>query len=92
MAHFLYPTERRLFRAGIGESATGPLYANPLTFNGRHTDTFFFSKTSPPAATYDRPGLPFSRLIAQTGCAGSSRPVDCLRAVPFEVSISIEDL
>lgn len=28
MAHFIYPPERRLFRAGIGESATGPLCVN----------------------------------------------------------------
>lgn len=26
MSHFIYPAERRLFRAGIAESATGPLY------------------------------------------------------------------
>jgi hypothetical protein len=92
MAHFIYPTGRRLFRAGIGESATGPLCAPiSLTSIGLRTDDFFFSKSSPPAATYDKPGLAFNRLIAQTGCAGNSRPVDCLRAVPFGVSGSIED-
>ncbi|KAF7773166.1 hypothetical protein Agabi119p4_5333 [Agaricus bisporus var. burnettii] len=29
LAHFLYPTERSLFRAGIGESATGPFKSSP---------------------------------------------------------------
>ncbi|KAF9441832.1 alpha/beta-hydrolase, partial [Macrolepiota fuliginosa MF-IS2] len=73
MAHFIYPAKRSLFRAGIGESATGPF------------------KSSPPASTYDRPGLPFSRLLAQTGCTGNSSPVDCLRAVPFDTLLNISN-
>ncbi|KAF9448653.1 alpha/beta-hydrolase [Macrolepiota fuliginosa MF-IS2] len=73
MAHFIYPDERPLFRAGMAESATGPF------------------KSSPPASTYDRPGFPFSRLLAQTGCAGNSSPVDCLRAVPFDTLLNISN-
>lgn len=72
-AHFIYPADRPLFRAGIGNSPTGPF------------------KTSPPASTYDRPGLPFNRLLSQTGCTGSMSPVDCLRAVPFETLLNVSN-
>jgi len=73
MAHYIYPDERTLFRAGIGESGTGPF------------------KSSPPASTYDRPGLPFNRLLANTGCTGSNSPVDCLRDVPFDTLLNISN-
>ncbi|KXN81287.1 Lipase 2, partial [Leucoagaricus sp. SymC.cos] len=72
-AHFIYPSDRHLFRAGIANSDTGPF------------------KSSPPASTYDRPGLPFNRLITRTGCANAPDPVDCLRAVPFETLLGISN-
>ncbi|KAJ7116495.1 alpha/beta-hydrolase [Mycena epipterygia] len=41
-------------------------------------------KNSPNASTYDKPGKPFSRLLAATGCAPGSDAVSCLQKVPFE--------
>ncbi|KAF7773481.1 hypothetical protein Agabi119p4_5648 [Agaricus bisporus var. burnettii] len=73
MSHFIYPAERRLFRAGIAESATGPF------------------KSSPPASTYDKPGLAFDRLLTSTGCQGNATPVDCLRDVPFKTLLDVSN-
>ncbi len=50
-----------------------------------------YSKNSPSASTYDKPGKPFDRLLTQTGCAVGSGSVECLRNVPFEV-IDFSDL
>lgn len=44
------------------------------------------SKSSPSAATYDKPGLPFSRLLEATGCTFGPKAIACLQSVPFEVS------
>jgi len=85
MAHFIYPPDRPLFRAGISDSGVGPLYVDLNRIEINITQIIVSSKSSPPASTYDRPGLPFNRLLIQTGCLGDPSPVDCLRRVPFEV-------
>ncbi|KAG7090002.1 hypothetical protein E1B28_011624 [Marasmius oreades] len=72
-AHFIYPTGENLFRAGIGESATGPI------------------KNSPNASTYDKPGLPFSRLLANTGCAPGAGALSCLQQIPFQTLLNISN-
>jgi hypothetical protein len=38
------------------------------------------------ASTYDEPGKPFSRLLAETGCTAGENAVLCLQQVPFNVS------
>jgi carboxylesterase type B len=66
-AHFVYPSNRTLFRAGIADSSVGPF------------------KSSPPASTYDKPGLRFSLLLEATGCTFGPEAISCLQNVPFEV-------
>ncbi len=85
MALFIYPPDRPLFRAGISDSSVGPLYVDFSGIQIIAIQIIVSSKSSPPASTYDRPGLPFNRLLGETGCAGDPSPVDCLRKVPFEV-------
>lgn len=41
-------------------------------------------KNSPDASTYDKPGKPFARLLAATGCSAGRNAVACLQRVPFE--------
>ncbi|KAF7319011.1 Carboxylic ester hydrolase [Mycena chlorophos] len=48
-------------------------------------------KNSPDAATYDKPGKPFARLLAATGCKAGSGAVGCLRRVPFETLMNISN-
>ncbi|KAJ7116490.1 alpha/beta-hydrolase [Mycena epipterygia] len=48
-------------------------------------------KNSPDATTYDKPGKPFSRLLAATGCAPGSGAVSCLQKVPFETLLGISN-
>ncbi|KAF9496649.1 alpha/beta-hydrolase [Pleurotus eryngii] len=50
-AHVLFPPRRKLFRAAMADSSTGPF------------------KNDPPPSTYDKPGKPFTRLLAATGCS-----------------------
>jgi len=72
-AHFLFPAERSLFRAGIAESSTGPF------------------KSSPNASTYDKPGKPFTRLLAATGCTAGKTAIACLQKVPFDTLLTISN-
>ncbi|PPR05964.1 hypothetical protein CVT24_004628 [Panaeolus cyanescens] len=76
-AHMLYPSKRTLFRAAIADSSTGPL------------DNY--SKNSPPPETYDKPGKPFSRLLAATGCSPGPMAVPCLQQVPFQTLLNISN-
>jgi len=48
-------------------------------------------KSSPPASTYDLPGLPFSRLLAATGCTFGPEAISCLQNVPFETLLNISN-
>ncbi|KAG6840670.1 hypothetical protein C0991_005175 [Blastosporella zonata] len=50
------------------------------------------SKNSPPASTYDKPGEPFARLLANVGCFAGPTALACLRAVPFETLMSISNV
>ncbi|KAF8907247.1 alpha/beta-hydrolase [Gymnopilus junonius] len=72
-AHFVFPSERKLFRAGIADSSTGPF------------------KNSPDVTTFDKPGKPFSRLLAATGCSAGRNAVSCLQKVPFETLMNISN-
>ncbi|KAH9481763.1 Lipase 1 [Psilocybe cubensis] len=72
-AHFVFPAERSLFRAGIADSSTGPF------------------KNSPDASTFDKPGKPFARLLAATGCAPGPNAVSCLQKVPFDTLTAINN-
>ncbi|KAL0565148.1 hypothetical protein V5O48_016883 [Marasmius crinis-equi] len=49
-------------------------------------------KNSPNASTYDKPGKPFARLLANVGC-GSPGPdgLSCLRNVPFGTLLNISN-
>ncbi|KAL9714427.1 hypothetical protein Ac2012v2_002742 [Leucoagaricus gongylophorus] len=91
MALFIYPPDRPLFRAGISDSSVGPLYVDFSGIQIIAIQIIVSSKSSPPASTYDRPGLPFNRLLGETGCAGDPSPVDCLRKVPFETLLNISN-
>ena len=51
------------------------------------TNFYIYSKTAPPASTYDDPGKPFEQLTKAAGCALGSTSVACLQALPFEVTI-----
>ncbi len=71
-AHFVFPASESfpLFRAGIADSSTGPLFVNLYDFLPLYTfSNLPYSKDSPDASTYDRPGRPFDMLLTQTGCA-----------------------
>ncbi|KAJ7086183.1 alpha/beta-hydrolase [Mycena belliarum] len=48
-------------------------------------------KSSPDASTYDRPGKPFSRLLASTGCTHGVGAVSCLQKVEFEKLMDISN-
>ncbi|KAF9048753.1 alpha/beta-hydrolase [Panaeolus papilionaceus] len=48
-------------------------------------------KNSPPPETYDKPGKPFSRLLAATGCSPGPGAVPCLQNVPFSTLLNISN-
>ncbi|KAJ3787207.1 alpha/beta-hydrolase [Lentinula aff. detonsa] len=48
-------------------------------------------KSSPPASTYDKAGLPFSRLLEATGCTFGPQALSCLQSVPFETLLNISN-
>ncbi|KAF5392359.1 hypothetical protein D9757_001582 [Collybiopsis confluens] len=48
-------------------------------------------KSSPPASVYDKPGLPFSRLLAETGCVFGPEALSCLQNVPFQTLLGISN-
>ncbi|KIK53319.1 hypothetical protein GYMLUDRAFT_88392 [Collybiopsis luxurians FD-317 M1] len=72
-AHMIYPANRTLFRAVMGDSAVGPF------------------KSSPPASTYDKPGLPFARLLENTGCTFGPGAIKCLQNIPFDTLLNISN-
>ncbi|KAF5379781.1 hypothetical protein D9615_005704 [Tricholomella constricta] len=45
-------------------------------------------KNSPNASTYDKPGKPFARLLAATGCSAGRTALACLQRVPFETLLA----
>ncbi|KAL0058778.1 hypothetical protein AAF712_014515 [Marasmius tenuissimus] len=48
-------------------------------------------KNSPPPETYDKPGKPFVRLLAGTGCTPGAGALGCLRKVPFETLLNVSN-
>ncbi|PPR03542.1 hypothetical protein CVT24_007029 [Panaeolus cyanescens] len=48
-------------------------------------------KNSPPPEVYDKPGKPFARLLAATGCSAGPGAVACLQKVPFEKLMNISN-
>jgi hypothetical protein len=87
-AHFLYPSTKPLFRAGIADSSTGPLSVIFHIFYSWTADrkTVHGSKNSPYASQFDEPGKPYAALVAATGCPTGPDSFQCLQKVPFEVN------
>ncbi|KAF5327031.1 hypothetical protein D9619_004783 [Psilocybe cf. subviscida] len=48
-------------------------------------------KSNPDVSTFDKPGKPFARLLAATGCAAGKTAVSCLQKVPFETLLDISN-
>ncbi|KAJ7650781.1 alpha/beta-hydrolase [Roridomyces roridus] len=48
-------------------------------------------KNSPRASTFDKPGKPFARLLASTGCSAGPGAISCLQKVPFETLLNISN-
>ncbi|KAG7090039.1 hypothetical protein E1B28_011659 [Marasmius oreades] len=48
-------------------------------------------KSSPPPDVYDRPGMPFDRLLRATNCTAGPEAIDCLRDVPFEKLMNVSN-
>ncbi|KAF9048751.1 alpha/beta-hydrolase [Panaeolus papilionaceus] len=48
-------------------------------------------KNSPPPEVYDKPGKPFARLLAATGCSAGPSAVPCLQKVPFQTLLNISN-
>ncbi|KAJ7746345.1 alpha/beta-hydrolase [Mycena metata] len=48
-------------------------------------------KNSPDASTYDKPGKPFARLLAETGCAPGVGVLPCLQDVPYQKLLNISN-
>ncbi|KAL0948626.1 hypothetical protein HGRIS_010434 [Hohenbuehelia grisea] len=48
-------------------------------------------KNAPPPSTYDKPGKPFARLLAATGCAAGQGALACLQRVPFQTLLGISN-
>lgn len=70
------------------QSQTRPL--DPCKSNCEKLPSFVYlidlvSKNAPYAWQYDKPGMPYSRLLAATGCAAGPGSVQCLQQVPYEV-------
>ncbi|KAL0060374.1 hypothetical protein AAF712_012825 [Marasmius tenuissimus] len=49
-------------------------------------------KNSPNASTYDKPGKPFARLVANVGCSPGPNVLSCLRDVPFNTLLNISNI
>ncbi|KAG6906283.1 hypothetical protein DXG01_014775, partial [Tephrocybe rancida] len=45
-------------------------------------------KNSPPASTFDLPGKPFARFLANVGCPAGDGAIACLKGVPFETLLN----
>jgi hypothetical protein len=68
---------------------TGPLWVTFVRILHRVL-SFVLSKNSPPPTTYDKPGKPFSRLLAATGCSAGAGAIACLQKVPFAVGVPLD--
>ncbi|KAE9385462.1 alpha/beta-hydrolase [Gymnopus androsaceus JB14] len=79
--------------AGAGSVESHLLYpSNRSLFRAAMADSSTGPfKSSPPASTYDLPGLPFSRLLAATGCTFGPEAISCLQKVPFETLLNISN-
>ncbi|KAF9068993.1 alpha/beta-hydrolase [Rhodocollybia butyracea] len=79
--------------AGAGSVESHLLYpANRSLFRAAIADSSTGPfKSSPPAATYDKPGKPFSRLLEATGCTFGRKAIACLQSVPFETLLNISN-
>ncbi|KAF5343312.1 hypothetical protein D9757_014160 [Collybiopsis confluens] len=79
--------------AGAGSTEAHLIYhTNRTLFRGAMGDSAVGPfKSSPPASTYDRPGLPFARLLQNTGCTAGPEALDCLRSIPFETLLGISN-
>ncbi|KZV96649.1 alpha/beta-hydrolase [Exidia glandulosa HHB12029] len=82
-SHVLFPPldGRKLFRAAIADSSTGPFCES--------VDLRPYSKSAPFAAQFDAPGFPFDRLLNLTGCAFGLKALDCLRQVDEFVLMNV---
>ncbi|KAJ6608672.1 alpha/beta-hydrolase [Mycena sp. CBHHK59/15] len=79
--------------AGAGSVESHFLFpaARPLFRAGIADSSTGPFKNSPDASTYDKPGKPFARLLASTGCAPGKGAVSCLQKVPFETLMNISN-
>ncbi|KAJ7650794.1 alpha/beta-hydrolase [Roridomyces roridus] len=79
--------------AGAGSVESHFLFpaAQPLFRAGIADSSSGPFKSSPPASTYDKPGKPFTRLLAATGCSAGAGAVSCLRQIPFETLLNISN-
>ncbi|KAJ7650780.1 alpha/beta-hydrolase [Roridomyces roridus] len=79
--------------AGAGSVESHFLFpaAQPLFRAGIADSSTGPFKSSPPASTYDKPGKPFTRLLAATGCSAGAGAVSCLQQVPFETLLNISN-
>ncbi|KIK53320.1 hypothetical protein GYMLUDRAFT_265047 [Collybiopsis luxurians FD-317 M1] len=77
--------------AGAGSTEAHMIYpANRTLFRAVMADSSVGPfKSSPPASTYDKPGLPFARLLENTGCTFGPEAIKCLQDIPFEVGLII---
>jgi carboxylesterase type B len=79
--------------AGAGGVEAQMLYANePTLFRAAIADSSTGPfKNSPYAWQYDKPGMPYSRLLAATYCAAGPGSVQCLQQVPYETLLNISN-
>nr|GAT52928.1 predicted protein [Mycena chlorophos] len=79
--------------AGAGSVEAHFLYPPPETlFRAGIADSSTGPfKNSPDVTTFDKPGKPFARLLAATGCEAGSGAVGCLQRVPFDTLLNISN-
>ncbi|KAF8434092.1 alpha beta-hydrolase [Boletus edulis BED1] len=80
--------------AGAGSAEAHMLYGNePGLFRAAIADSSTGPfKNAPYAWQYDKPGMPYSRLLAATGCAAGPSSVSCLQQVPYETLLNISNV
>ncbi|KAJ7284513.1 alpha/beta-hydrolase [Mycena rebaudengoi] len=79
--------------AGAGSVESHFLYpaSRPLFRAGIADSSTGPFKNSPKASTYDKPGKPFARLLAATGCTAGPGAIKCLQNVPFDTLLNISN-
>ncbi|KIJ67043.1 hypothetical protein HYDPIDRAFT_109031 [Hydnomerulius pinastri MD-312] len=79
--------------AGAGGVEAQILYATePNLFRAAIADSSTGPfKNAPYAYQYDKPGMPYARLLAATGCTAGSESVQCLQQVPYETLLNISN-